>query len=65
MGQFTATISTNRKQIETIKYVTKIHNTQSLMRKYTAFDLSILHLNVNSQQVHINLHNINVSEEDD
>lgn len=31
------------------------------MRKYTAFDLFILHINLNSQQVPINLHNIDVS----
>ena len=35
------------------------------MKKYTAFDLSILHINVNNQQVPINLHNIDVSEDDD
>ena len=60
MGQFAATIATNRKQIETIMYVTKNHNTRSLTSRYTACDLSILHINVNNQQVPINLHNIDV-----
>ena len=55
----------NTTQNKTIIYVTKNHNTQSLMSKYTAFDLSILHINVNNQQVLINLHNINISEDDD
>ena len=65
MGQFTATTSANRNQRETIIYVTKNHSTQSVMKKYTAFDLSILHINVNNQQVPMNLHNIDVSEDDD
>ena len=63
--QFAATISTNGKQIETILYATKNHNTQSLVSKYTAFDLSILHINFSNQQVPINVHNIDVSEADD
>ena len=34
------------------------------MSKYTVFDLSILHINVNNQQVPINLRNIDVLEDD-
>ena len=49
MGQFTATISTNRKQIKTIIYVTKNYKTESLVSRYTTFDLSILDINVNNQ----------------
>ena len=61
IGQLTAT---NEKQIKTIIYVTKNHNTKSLMSKYTEFDLSILSINVNNQQGPINLHNIDASEDD-
>ena len=35
------------------------------MSKCTAFDLSILHINVSNQQVPINLHNIDVSNDKD
>lgn len=49
MRQFAATISANGKNIETIIYITKNRNTQSLMSKYPAFDLSILYINVNNQ----------------
>ena len=65
VGQFTATISTNRNQIKTIKYVTKNCKTQSLGSRYIAFDLSILHINANNKQVPIILHNIDVFQEDD
>ena len=64
MGQFTATISANGKHSETIIYATK-KSLKSLMCKYTAFDLSTLHINVKNQQVLINLHNIDVSEDYD
>ena len=57
MGQFAATISANGKQIKTIIYVTKDHNKQLLMSRYTVFDLSILHINFKSQQVqHVKNH---------
>ena len=64
LGQFTANITANGKDIETTIYVTKNPNAQSLTGKYTAFDLEILHINVNHQKVMLNVHNIGTQEYD-
>jgi len=58
-GQFTATIAANGKTINTTVYVTSGKIKHNLLSRYSAFDLSILHINVNDEPLPMNIHAVN------
>ena len=62
LGQFDGTFQANDRTTKTTIYVTKGKDTHSLMSKYSAFDLGILHITVNNVTLPLNVHTISHQE---
>ena len=63
LGEFYTTIRANTRSINTNIYVVRGPAHHNLLSRYSAFDLEILHISVNNENLTINIHDVENSEQ--